>query len=461
MEPSLELPSLAKQKSNDTLASKSDIGLEQQQHLDRPLQATLNISSESLGQYSFVTGTTTDPKSPTWRARVGISWEENKGVLLMIVAQFFGSAMAAIARLMETQTSERPPMNPFQILFARQSITVLLSLAYMWWARVPDAPFGPSKLRWLLAARGFGGFFGVTGLYFSLLYLPLSDAIVMTFLAPMLASWVCSILIKTPFTRTQQLAGVVALFGVVLITQPFSLINPVSSDPQGPSNSSVKDGQTSHTVSARSEGSYSDPTPAQRAFAVGCGLIGICGAASAYVTISWIGKRAHPLISVTYFSGWCTFVSVIAMLFVPGVGFRMPATIREWTLLTGLGLTGFVMQFLLTASLAHRRSNRVMNMIYSQMLFALGFDKLLFDEVPTVLSWLGSGLILGSVIWVAVKTGGDKKEDRTADSLQEPGRTTDEEIGLVEGMELEEDQDRPLIRQSTTHPVLEMQNLRS
>jgi hypothetical protein len=47
-----------------------------------------------------------------------------------------------------------------QVLFIRMSVTMVASLVYMWWAKVPLAPFGAKSVRYLLLARGFGGFFG-------------------------------------------------------------------------------------------------------------------------------------------------------------------------------------------------------------------------------------------------------------------------------------------------------------
>lgn len=58
----------------------------------------------------------------------------------------------------------------------------------------------------------------------------------------------------------------------------------------------------------------------------------------------------------------------------------MSTIINEWILLTGNGVTVFVRQFFLAPSLIHIRDNRVSNMIYSQMHFALGFDRLLFNR---------------------------------------------------------------------------------
>ena len=44
---------------------------------------------------------------------------------------------------------------------------------------------------------------------------------------------------------------------------------------------------------------------------------------------------------------------------------------------------------------------RATNMVYTQMLFALAGDKLVFGVSPDVWSWVGSGLILAGAIWVA------------------------------------------------------------
>lgn len=66
-------------------------------------------------------------------------------------------------------------------------------------------------------------------------------------------------------------------------------------------------------------------------------------------------------------------------------------------------------------------------MVYTQMLFALGFDKLVWGTTPGALSIIGSSLILGSAIYVAMHKEDSKKdrEDRGR------GSTRDEERGLM------------------------------
>lgn len=136
---------------------------------------------------------------------------------------------------------------------------------------------------------------------------------------------------------------------------------------------------------------------------------------SAYTTIRWIGKRAHPLISMTYFAGWCMIVSVVAIATVPGVDFRLPSNLQEWGYLVLLGLSGFTMQFCLTAGLAHEKSSRATNMIYTQILFALACDKLIFNTTPGGWSIVGSSLVLGSALYIAVH----REKEKEASSVEE------------------------------------------
>jgi len=171
----------------------------------------------------------------------------------------------------------------------------------------------------------------------SLLYLPLADATVITFLAPGISCWACSILIKEPFTRTDKIGTLISLVGVVFIARPTSMfhMSNANTPPAGGNADMSPAGNT--TSSPGSASDYDQVTPSQRLGAVGIALVGVFGAVSAYTTIRWIGKRAHPLISVNYFATWCFIVSTVAQLTVPGIGFLFPANAREWALLLFLG----------------------------------------------------------------------------------------------------------------------------
>lgn len=105
------------------------------------------------------------PPPKTLKEKVKAFWTANLGLLLVLVSQLFGTLMNVTTRMLEIEGNNGKGYHPFQILFARMSITVVCSTWYMWYARTKDFPFGIREVRWLLVARGLFGFFGVFGMY--------------------------------------------------------------------------------------------------------------------------------------------------------------------------------------------------------------------------------------------------------------------------------------------------------
>jgi drug/metabolite transporter (DMT)-like permease len=283
-------------------------------------------------------------------------WIRNKGMLLVLAAMFFGSGMNVGTRLLETPGPHGAPMHPYQILFVRQSITATCCTVYgIWSKKIPHFPFGPPKIRWLLISRGLCGFFGVFGFYFSLMYLPLAEATVLTFLGPILTCYVYSLTIPgETFSRQQQLASVLSLGGVVFIAlsaTASSSSTPSAPDSQGhalPSNFTSSPLETPNSTVV---------SPSKHLAAVGTSMIGVLGAVGAMTSIRAIGTQAHPFLSINYFSVWCSIVSLACLVIFPSVSFRLPGNLLEWSLLAMLGSCGFIMQFLLTAGLAYGGPN--------------------------------------------------------------------------------------------------------
>ncbi|KAF3799430.1 putative transport protein [Colletotrichum gloeosporioides] len=348
----------------------------------------------------------TIPQTPPTQGKLWRFWVMNKGVVLVALSQLFGALMNLTARLLEL---EGEGMHPLQVLFARQSVTMVCCCAYMYWMKTPDFPFGKKEVRWLLIARGVSGFFGIFGMWYSMMYLPLAEATVITFLAPSVAGYVCYIALREPFTRAEQIGTVIAFFGVVLIAHPASLFtgdSTSSAAATAPEDYNVTNGTVSTTTLP---GLNHQATTAERLTAIGVAILGVFGAAGAFTTIRWIGKRAHPLISVNYFATWCTIVCAVVLTIAPLLEFEQPAlrfalphSGRQWLFMVLLGVFGFIMQFLLTAGLGMDRSNRANAMVYTHMLFAAGFDRFIFGNVMGWMSLAGCGLIIGSALWVVL-----------------------------------------------------------
>jgi len=280
----------------------------------------------------------------------------------------------------------------------------------MWWKKVPNAPLGPKGLRWILLVRGLFGFVGVFSVYYAVSYLPLPDETVISFLVPVGVSLFCHLLpqLREPFTSMEILGGLTSLIGVMLIARPSFLVKifPGLED--------------SDSASSSQKGSEPVVAPAQRALAVTVSLIGILGMAAAISLVRLLGKRIHPLISVTYFSTVVTIVSLIGILAIPSVGgFVVPEGALEWVMLVGVGFLGFAMQFLLTKGVQLEKGGRAGSMMYSQMLFSLVWEYAVWNNVPGVWSIVGGGLILGSAALVAMvkQHKGEEKVDEERSPL--------------------------------------------
>ena len=165
-------------------------------------------------------------------------------------------------------------------------------------------------------------------------------------------------------------------------------------------------------------------TPAERSFAVVLAVLGSFAAATAYATIRVIGTRVHSLVSVNYFAVASTVFSCAVLLLHPDIGFQTPQSTPQWLLLLSIGLSGFLLQVLLTEGLQRERAGRATNMIYTQLVTALVIEKVVWGTTPPVESFIGSLLIVGAAIWVGV-------QKKTPDVEKKPARIPDEETSLL------------------------------
>ena len=220
-------------------------------------------SRRSLSQASYRRNYSPAPQN-TWRTAAARFWQRNRGLWLVALSQFFGALMNVTTRLLEL---EGDGMDPFQILFARMGITMVLCCFYIWYTKIPYFPFGQKGVRSLLVARGMTGFFGIFGMYYSLQYLPIADCTVITFLAPGVASLICWVLLGEKFTRAEQVGTIVSLLGVVLIARPTSFFH--TSEPAANAAGAVAAAAANSTGIADHDFHYPHPTPGQRIGAIG------------------------------------------------------------------------------------------------------------------------------------------------------------------------------------------------
>lgn len=155
----------------------------------------------------------------------------NEGVLLLACAQLFFSTMNFFFKLINLlPPEESEKVTALEIIFIRMSITYVGCTGFMLATGVEHPFLGPKEVRGLLAFRGFVGFFGLFGLYYSLQFLSLADATVITFLGPLATGLLGYLVLGETFTAREAIGGVVSLSGVVLIARPAFLFGRKAAD---------------------------------------------------------------------------------------------------------------------------------------------------------------------------------------------------------------------------------------
>lgn len=159
----------------------------------------------------------------------------------------------------------------------------------------------------------------------SLRYLNLSEATVITFMMPLVASFGGYMFLGSTISWLEILLSIISLFGVLLVASPGAIFTTDLNDSEPGDPGSV------------------DASSSSRVWAICIGLLGVCGSAAAFLCMSYIGKAESPLTVVNYFAALCTLASFIALILLPGLGFQAPVDMWEWGLLFFSGLSGFFM----------------------------------------------------------------------------------------------------------------------
>ncbi|KAG6867921.1 hypothetical protein C0993_009515 [Termitomyces sp. T159_Od127] len=174
-------------------------------------------------------------------------------------------------------------------------------------------------------------------------------------------------------------------------------------------------------------------TPEQRLVAVGVAMLGVLGATGAYISITAMGKRAHPLHAMMSFSSQSVIAAVIGML-VQKTPIVIPTKIEWVAMLIMIGVFGFIAQTLLTMGLQRETAGRGSIAIYTQIVFASILERIFFEAESSFLSLTGTFIIIVSALYV----GFSKQRARTAKTKSNVRLSgvleSDLEEGLLDGL---------------------------
>ena len=276
----------------------------------------------------------------------------SRGVLYMAISALGFSGMGLLVKI----ASPRLPTG--EIVFARAIVTLVLSYVMVRRAGLPL--WGTARLP--LVFRGLLGFGGLTSYYLAIAHLPLADATTIQNATPLITTVLAWWLLDERIGWSTAIAIAIGIAGVVLIVHP----------------------------------SGAGLDPAGVAYALGA----VTCASIAYVTVRKLARTEHPLVIVFYFPLVATPLALPWLI----VSFVMPRP-SDWLLLVAIGVTTQIGQVFLTKALAIERAGRATTVGYLQVAFAMGWQLVVFGEVPTPWTLAGASLILGGTLVVAQVTG--------------------------------------------------------
>lgn len=317
------------------------------QYEPKPLKADMPPSSsqDQISQQPHPHRDASDHKGPPVEHRA-------RGIALRLGAvTAFGAMMAAMKYATENGVA------PVEILFYRNLFSLPTIIAWIMWSG------GFSVVRTQRpgahATRSFLGL-GVMFLTFmALSRLPLAEATVISFSAPLFATMLSALVLREMVGWHRWSAIGIGFVGVLIAVQPSGSDLPTAG--------------------------------------VAIGLAAALGAAVIVITLRQIGQTEGAAATVFWFNVVCLTATALPMPFV----FQVHEPVVWVALLLG-GLVGGFAQIMMTSAVRYAPVSVLAPFDYVQMLWAIFWGYILFAAVPTAPTIAGAVLIAGAgyyVVW--------------------------------------------------------------
>ena len=272
-------------------------------------------------------------------------------IFLMLGASFCFAFAAILTKSLGTNVFGEG-VHPLQIAHARFLFSFIL-LVFFWYIFNPKVKFSNIKLHLL---RSIFGWVGVSILFTSILYIPVSDATALTFLNPIFAMIFAALIFKEKVGLIRWGAALFSFSGGILLLRP-SLDLSV------------------------------DPVALLCLFgALIMGLEIIC------IKILSGKDSVFTILILNNFLAMCIGTLVVPFFFVlPGF--------LELSILMTIGIFMLTGQFCFINSLKGAETSFLMPFFYTTLIFVISLDLIIFNSLPDKISYIGALIIIfGSII---------------------------------------------------------------
>ena len=333
---------------------------------------SITINSENALQHQdlLVSSSPITPVSPVITAVIAASppatlLQRWTGFIMLAVSAFFFSVMSLGVSLTGGRVNS-------MLLVGWRCLSQLTLSVIILLAQRQQLLGEKGKRKWIFA-RGAVGVGSLSCFYYALTHLPLSEATVLFFTAPIWTGILGKLILHESFDRWDCLAAAASFIGVVFVARPSFLFGTNVNDVV------VADGN--------------------RAFGVFIALLGAFISAFVYIFIRKVGKGSHPLVLVGYLGAIGLVAAPFDLLF------------ETWTMPQGtdllymalIGTFAFGGQYLFNAGVQKEKAG--VSSLVRNLDIVFSFIWQLTVEGVTINGWsfLGAFIVTGSVIGLGVR----------------------------------------------------------
>jgi drug/metabolite transporter (DMT)-like permease len=137
-----------------------------------------------------------------------------QGILWMVYASFWFAVMTTIIRHLSTE------LGTFQMVFLRNILCVTLMLP--WFITVGHQHMHPKQPWKLYGYRSLSGLLGMWGIFYAIRYIPLTEAIALTFTVPLFTTIMAMLFLKEKVDYHRWIGIIIGFVGVLVILRPGS-----------------------------------------------------------------------------------------------------------------------------------------------------------------------------------------------------------------------------------------------
>lgn len=271
--------------------------------------------------------------------------QPRRGALLLATSALLFAVMGVLIR----EVSET--VNNETVVFFRNLVGVFFFLPM-----IAYRGFGPFRTQ-RLGNHFLRTFYGLGAMYcffYAIAHLPLADAMVFTYAAPIFTPVLAWWWLRESLTPRMLFMVMLGFLGVLLVAKPSGAL-----------------------------------FEAKALAGVGASLLAAC----AFVSIRAMSDSEPASRIVFYFSTFSALLSSIPLIWA-----WQPLGTRELQLLLAIGLVATTSQLVMSKAYALAPPGKIGPLSYLAIVFSGIFAWLLWGEVPGLSSWLGAGLIFASTL---------------------------------------------------------------